>query len=314
MKAVRVTAAKRALIILFSYNRAMQADATLRSIEEHLAGGDVEIAIVWRADVDHRESYALLREKHELHGVTFYEELAGLAPWLPVLPALLHARNLRQWQRHAYLRKLTGFKPLVEGILSRTGCSLVSFQTDDCIYYRDEPLPEAALRRIAAAPADCSYRVYVGANYSQCPEGLGVADDLLAWNYYDQTMYHHWAYPFAVDGTFYNVAFLRRFLSFLYHNPVSLESGGVGSARRKRILSNGLSPRTSSLLDFPINKVDFMVPGNAHGGASLERLRDAFVEGYSLQYDVPVVVTASGRVPERFWLCRGPERLEVRVT
>jgi hypothetical protein len=171
-----------------------------------------------------------------------------------------------------------------------------------------------ARRRIAGAPADCSYRVYVGANQSDCPKELCAEDGLLLWDYYDPGMYRHWAYPFAVDCTFYSVAFLRRFLGqLLYHNPISLEDLGVRAVRRRALLRSGMSPHTSTAVSLPLNKVDFTYSDNTHGDVSLECLRDAYLDGFRLEYDLSAAATTSVYVPDRWWLCRGAERREIRV-
>jgi hypothetical protein len=304
----------RALIIVFSFNRAMQADATLRSIQRYVAGGEVDIAVVWRCDCDHRDSYLLLRERHQSQSVMFHEELLGLRPWLPALAALRHPRNLRKWQQHPYLRKLTGFKPLVERILAGTDCRIASFQTDDCIYYREEALPEFATTRIMQSPSDWSYRAYVGADKLNSPNGLCTDDQVIVWDYYDPGMRSHWAYPFSVDCTFYNVSFLRRFLGGLfYSNPISLEHFGVRAARRREFLRNGMSPHTATAVSLPLNKVDFTYAANTHGDVSLDTLRDAFLDGFQLEYDLSAAATNSVYVPGRFWLCKGEERREILV-
>jgi len=291
----------------------MQCESVLRSILQHVKGVQVYVSVVWHATGKHVDGYTLLRQLYQDKGVRFEERSSKASFAKDVLPRLSSLRNLYHWVKFPQVRKMDNFQPLVERLIVDVDADLVSFNTDDNIYYRDEELPERIFSEIFSDPLGTSYRVYVGGNQNDCPK-LEIRDGMMVWNYYDPKLYRHWAYPFSVDGTFYQrdalVYFLKR---LLYHNPVTLESFGVGLARSRRWFGKGLSPCISSMLAVPINKVDMMVSSNRHGDVSVDRLNDLFLNGYHLEYHLPDPVCVSGFIPDFVWACRGNEKVKIPV-
>lgn len=57
-------------------------------------------------------------------------------------------------------------------------------------------------------------------------------------------------FPFSVDGTFYERNVLLKFIKrIIYHNPVTLESFGIGLAKHLKYFANGLSPIVSEYVN-----------------------------------------------------------------
>lgn len=300
-------------IIVFSFNRAMQCDTVLRSIVQWVRGASLHVSVVWHATGTHLDGYARLASIYRPEGIEFWERRGRASFLTDILPRLRVPRNLYHWIKYPQIRRMDNFQRLVESVIEQVRCDLVSFNTDDNVYYCDAVLPDAAFDRILADPLGVSYRMYVGANQYDCPD-LEYQNGLMTWDYYDPRMHRHWAYPFSVDGTFYERKALLWFVrNLLFHNPVTLESFGVGLVRQMRLFRRGLSPRQSSMVALPLNKVDYFVARNRRGGLSVDYLNDLFLRGYQLEYDLPHCVRVSGLVPSRVWACRGSDRIEIQV-
>ena len=302
-------------IILFSFNRAMQCDSVLRSIRRHVKTDDLTLSVVWRATGAHRDGYALLRRLNEPEGVRFYEQSGCAGFFRHVLPRLWMPRNLYHWLKFPYIRSADNFQPMLERIIADTPADFVSFNTDDNIYYRDELLSPAAFHLIRNDPYGTSYRVQNGSNQTNCEPTVQRNADFLQWDYYDPAMQSNWAYPFSVDGTFYErSALLDVIRRVLYHNPITLESYVVGYVRSKRLFRVGTSPLHSTMVAQPLNKVSFIVPQNTRGNVSVETLNALFLDGYLLEYEFPQTVVSREVMPERFIATRGDDRLVLPVS
>lgn len=302
-------------IIVFSFNRAMQCDTVLRSIVLHLGGADVTVSVIWHATELHNQGYMVLNDIYKEHGIRFYErsQRERGSFFDTIFPRLYNVRNLYHWIKYKQVRSMDNFPVLLEKLIESTPADLVSFNTDDNIYYADEVLTEQVFARILERPKEVSYRTYVGSNQQDCPS-MEIEGDLLAWDYYDPQMYRHWAYPFSVDGTFYERAFLLAFLrSLLYHNPVTLESFGVSHARAKHLFAKGLSPKKSTMVALPLNKVDMFVASNRRGNIDVDYLNSLFVAGYRLEYELPSEISVSGFIPNRVWATKNGDRIELLV-
>jgi len=301
-------------IILFSFNRAMQCESVLRSIRLHVKSKNLTISVVWRATGSHQEGYALLRQLYEPDGVRFYEQAGRVGFLRHVLPCLWRPRNLYHWVKFDFIRQADNFKPLLEQIIRDSAADFVSFNTDDNIYYRDESLPEFAFRQVREDPYSASYRVRQGINLADCSSNVCRELEFLHWDYYDPTVQSSWAYPFSVDGQFYErSALLSVIHRVLYHNPVTLESYSLGYVRHQRLFRCGYSPIYSSMMAVSLNKVSFIVPQNTRGNLSIGKLNELFLAGYVLEYDLPEQFAARELIPKQVTAVRGNERLVIPV-
>lgn len=301
-------------IIVFSFNRAMQCESVLRSIRARVKTPHLTISVVWRATGTHLGGYRLLREMYEPKGVRFFLQSGSIGFFRHVLPRLWMPRNLYHWIKHDYVRKADNFKPLLEQVIAETPADFVSFNTDDNIYYRDEPLPETAFRRVREDPYGASYRVIQGLNLADCPSTVRREPEFLQWDYYDPAVQSSWSYPFCVDGQFFErSALLDVVHCVLYHTPVTLESYSVGYVRQQQLFRSGYSPVHASMMALPLNKVSFIVPHNSRGNVSVAKLNELFLIGYILEYDVPEQLTTRELIPKLVTAVRGGERLVIPV-
>ena len=303
-------------IIVFSFNRAMQCESVLRSIRERVKTPHLTLSVVWRATGPHLDGYRQLRGMYEPRGVRFFEQSGSIGFFRHVLPRLWMPRNLYHWLKFDYVRQADNFKPLLEQAIAETPADFVSFNTDDNLYYRDETLPEAAFRRVRENPYGTSYRVLQGSNHADCPAAVRREPEFLQWDYYDPALTPQltWAYPFSVDGQFYEKSALLDVIHrVLYHNPVTLESYSVGHVKHQRLFRTGYCPVHASMVAVPLNKVSFIAPQNTRGNLSVERLNELFLGGYTLEYEVPEEVTTREVIPKQVTAVRGGERLVIPV-
>ncbi len=303
------------LIVVFSFNRAMQLDAMLQSVKKHfsLECGRHSINVIFHTTGHHAESYSRLRQKWtEEQGVTFFERERGKGFFSDVLPHLFHGRNAFWYAKYPFLRKgRDDFKALLEHRIESSNASHVMFMTDDSAFYRHTIIPSSVLESISARPFESSYRLYVGANLRDAPPELIESSGILHWDYYDSRLKHHWVYPFAVDGTVYaRSAFLRTAKHVLYANPNSLEGFMCFVAIRRRLFNHGMSPVDATLVGVSINRVQ-KVAANDSGSADVELLNDLYLKGYELDYAIPENLDWPHFIPGNVFAVRGNERIEV---
>lgn len=303
------------LIIVFSYNRAMQLDAMLRSVMKHfsLESGRHRIIVIYHTTGHHAESYSRLRQVWtEKQGVTFSERGNGKGFFSDVLPLLFYGRNAFWYAKYPFLRKgRDNFKALLEREIEASEASHVMFMTDDSAFYRPTVIPSSVLEEIDKHPFKTSYRLYVGANLRDAPPELTESLGILHWDYYDSRLKHHWVYPFAVDGTiFARAAFLKTAKHVLYANPNSLEGFMCFVAIRHRLFNHGMSPVDATLVGVSINRVQ-KVAANNSGSADVELLNNLFLKGFTLDYSIPGHLDWPHFIPAYVYAVRGDERVEV---
>ena len=233
-------------IVLFSYNRAMQLDATLNSIYKYVQGVEISTSVLYHYSPLHRDSYDMLVEEwSEREGVAFALRLEGRSFLKEVFPLFFkYYRNALRYLRYKAARDHTyRFKYQFETLVKSSDARLTMMNTDDTLFYRTTYIPQDILSVIVDNPKQASYRMYVGANQDDCPLNLMHINGVLKWNYNDAKMYRHWTYPFAVDATVYATKGLHNILkSVLYYSPSSLEGNVCDYVKRRKLLSVGYSP------------------------------------------------------------------------
>jgi len=60
------------LVVIFSYNRALQLDYTLKCLFARLKTPRLEVAVIYHTYREHVRAYEILREEHEQNGVKFF--------------------------------------------------------------------------------------------------------------------------------------------------------------------------------------------------------------------------------------------------
>lgn len=299
------------LVVVFSYNRALQLEYTLRKLRENLLCLGMQIEVVYHTKGEpHKLAYEQLRR--EFPDIAFHERGPARSFWVDIFPRLFNIRNLYRYLKYSYLRRnRDNFKELIDGVIRRSPMPFVMFLTDDEVCYAPQVIDQDVFALIRADPRQVSFRCYVGLNNFDVPKNMRREGNYLAWNYYDPTMYRHWAYPFAVDGTVYDKAALLEVLRpMIYHMPTTLEAFGVSDVTAKRLFSRGYSPLRSSMLALQLNRVASSGTG-ASAHFDVDELNAAYLEGWRLAPELPDI-NDNGIRPGSVLLRRGDETREVR--
>jgi hypothetical protein len=292
------------LIIIFSFNRALQLDCLMKTTIERLKFSNYSIKVIFHTTGNHKLGYNKLIEKYKDSGLLeFFEREPANNFWSDKLPLLIKNRNLWRYIKHPFLRNpLDNFKRLLEFQIKESGCEFTMFLTDDGYFFKDVEISEKIYCRIRENPMQVSFRMYVGKNLKDCPPNLENIEGTLKWDYYDSKMYSHWKYPFAVDATIYQSESLLKIIKpVFYHMPTTLESFVVTHCRTKKILSIGYSPLESNYVGIFINRVS-TVSNNFAGNVDTEMLNKKFIEGYILDYEFSTPPNVQALIPDKIIL------------
>jgi|WetSurSiteA1Bulk_404760.scaffolds.fasta_scaffold01196_2 hypothetical protein len=294
----------RLLVIIFSFNRALQLDCLLRTTLKYLDMVDFSIKIIFDTTGNHSQGYLKLKKKYkEIQQIEFIEIELVNNFWSDKFPLLFKNRNLWRYIKHPYLRtSLDNFKKLLELQIINSECEFTMFLTDDGYFFQNVVIPTNIFEKIRHNPMQISYRMYVGRNLENCPPNLEKTDNLLKWNYYDPKLYSHWAYPFSVDATVYHSSTLLKIIKpVFYHMPTTLESFVVTHCRSRKLLSIGYSPLESNYVGLNINRVS-VLSNNYAGNINPQMLNARFIEGYVLDYEFPTPPRVQTIIPNKILL------------
>ena len=296
-------------IVIFSYNRAMQLDYLIRSIDAFVKLPSYDVTVIYHCEPDHRESYAILIQKYTGR-VKFICRAPCNSFISDILPTFFRFYGNAYWYwKYEYLRKnLDNFKVLFEMFLRQSSAAFVLLFTDDAILYNTFSLSSEIMSKLRENPAQYSYTAMVGRNITGVPDNILVENDHCSWNYYDKQSGTHWNWVFGVDGRVYERANLYQMVrKYLYESAITLEAFGVKYVRRHRLFSLGMSPLTSQVISVAINRVS-TITNNYSGNIEVNFLKTKFIDGYALEYTLPAIVTQAAHfVPDQVRLKRGTE-------
>ena len=306
---------QKVIAIIFSYNRAAQLDALLRSIKAFFRFPEYEIAIVYLVTPEHALSYRILMEKYAAWDRIRFHEVRDqglVSKFFYPIPFLLLPWNAYWWIKHTVARDVRhDLKAVTEGILKRSQAQFAMFVTDDTVFYRPVSMPASAAALIQKHPFTYSFRCYIGRNIQGCPDVDASDDDVLAWDYYAKQVEGHWAYPFSVDSTIYaRKALLLLSRSMFYNLPSTLEAFGVSLCRHLKLFRKGLSSILSTHLNLILNCVQ-QVTKNDSMDIDVEELCRAFEASYELHYILPETVSRTPCRDIKAILRRGTEEMVV---
>lgn len=192
--------AKKADLVIFSYNRPMQLYCLLESVEKYVSGL-ADIQVIYRADDEYELGYAQVKK------------------------AFGHAHYHRQGANPR-----ADFKPLTEQAAFAGGSEYIIFAVDDNIVKDYVDLTQC----IAMVEKTSAYGFYLrlGKNLTECymlscaqpvPALAVVGDDIYCWTIKDSL--YDWCYPNTVDMTLYRKADIAPTITSLqYHSPNTLEA------------------------------------------------------------------------------------------
>jgi len=299
-------------IIIFSYNRAMQLDALIRSINSNISGIPFEIVVIFHCSNEHIKSYDRLMLKHYA-SVSFLkrEKDYSLKESIPFF--FKYYKNIFRFFKYPFLRKnVDNFKKMFENNLKHFTSKYVMFFTDDAYVYSEMKLVTEIFDFIDKDPSQNSFKALIGDNilgFSPCISFK--RGNFYEWNYYNSNAKTHWSYPFAVDGTIYNRnALLNIFKNVLYHSPISLEAFVVEYVKHKRFFKNGLSPIKSSVVSTVLNRVS-EITNNFALNIEPDYLCEKYMEGYELVFEFHSEINQTSIIPDTIFLKKELEMINL---
>jgi hypothetical protein len=296
------------LIVVFSYNRAMQLDFLLKSIFSKFKSPEFKIAVIYHTSGDHYKGYAKLKIKYQLfENITFLERKKHLMGVKSYLPSLYKIKNFKRFisQSRVFNKRSDNFKYLLERLLKYTDCEFTMFNTDDGFFFGNVIIPQKILDVIKSDPQNMSYRLYVGENLDDFPKYVKKDNnDFYTWNYYENQKITHWTYPFAVDATVYHTrSILEIIKKVAYHDPITMEAFGVEYITNKKLFKVGIGPITSKLIGTKLNRVSTSTL-NPTINISPDFLNAKYIEGYELELELPQKIFKANIVPEKVFLVK----------
>jgi hypothetical protein len=260
--------------VLFSFNRAMLLDMTLRSLERRMLHRDVDYTVIYHCSGEHRSSYEFLMSEWRPKGIRFVLRDERPRGFWELRRMLSRPTNLYRYLRRPKMRRMVdNFKQLVEQAISDSGAPYTFFSTDDQYLFADTLIPECVLQAIRDDPRNCSFRMGLCDHFSgrdRLPPGMdvkrsnysesGVHGTILSWDAGAPEANKTWEYSFNVDYQVYDSAMLLEFLKpILYHMPTTLEAFGVKESRSRNYFRKLMGTAERTMLGVQANNVQTMV-------------------------------------------------------
>lgn len=226
--------AKKADMVIYSYNRPLQLYALLESVERYVTGIE-KIQVIYRAsDERYQASYKVVQEK------------------------FLFAHFIKQGSNPK-----ADFKPLTLRAVFDSPSEYIVFAVDDDVVTDaiDLESGSAALEKTNAH----GFHYKLGLHLTHCYSHYGAPQKLPAYKKIDETLNLYtwcfeageldWRYPFSLDMVLYRKSDLAMYLTQLeYFGPNSLE-GSLACQWRAVLHRYGLFYAHSQLLNIPLNLV-----------------------------------------------------------
>jgi len=292
------------LAVIFSRDRAMQLDATLRSLFLHCRdANDARISVIYKTTTHaHRRRYDQLKKSY--CSVNFIEQTNFRRDLLELL-----VEHCTQHPVSAFRRWSMELGPVMGRLCSlRTGLGrecFVLFLVDDNLFVRDFHLREVQ-EMLEANPRALGFSLRLGTNTRYCypldrtqvvPPLTYVGGGVMIYNWADAgDSAYDFGYPLEVSSSTYRVSEVFPFLSGLaFENPNTLEGGMAANVERFRSSKPDLLCYERSVtFCTPLNRVQTVWDNRIANAPeySTERLAEIFDEGHRID-----VEAYSGFVP-----------------
>ena len=298
-------------IIIFSFNRAMQLDALLSSINFYWATLNYNVTIIYNTtDNNYDKGYNILQQRYK--NFAFIKETNVITGY--PFQCYFSVFNLKKIIKYKHCRlKKSNFRKLLNSLISKTNAKFITFLTDDSIFIRDVKINQEILSWIANNPYANSFSLRLGNNIDKPSKILTIENNIINWKYSDFKKYKNWGYPFSVDGHIYEKKALMRILSkVIFNNPSTLEAHIYDYSLKHHLFNNGKSNIAPYILSYPLNMVQ-EVADNESLGVSTELLNNYFLKGYSLIYPIPNNINSFQQYPQQITLKRENNEIQLNL-
>lgn len=278
-------------VIIFTFNRAMQLDACLKSIFKNFSHKSNKIHVIYQWSKKHQKSYKILIRKWKKKNVVFYRRNEEIRFLKNKLKYFFRPLNFLWFLRWPIMFKDKGnFKILLEKIILKSSNKYITFVPDDQIFYRKTVIPKKVFD-ILNIKKNYFYRMFTGTHFKdehrfnkkiKFKQYSDNGIKFIEWSLKDRLADHSWKYNFTIEGTIYKKSVLIKFLRpFYYHNPITLEAIGLWESRFRNFFSFGLSAKNRTTAGFQINNVQKLVD-TPHSTFDVDLLQKAYLDKYRL--------------------------------
>lgn len=282
--------------VVFSRDRAMQLDGTLRSFLLHCMDAyKVEITVIYKASsIPHKIQYERLQNYYSKFNVDFMEEDSFRNDLIQLLNGFVHICQTF-WLCINMLRTVPLMGVLDEVIHKYNHKKYVLLLVDDNLFVRDFSL-DTAINAISKHSDAIGFSLRLGKNIKLCytsnshqsiPPFEELTSDIIKFNW--TSAIGDFAYPLEVSSSIYRIHDILPFLNYWrFNNPNTLETVLAGKTRfftrRQPFL---LCYSKSVTFCNPINKVQNGVSNRAGSRTdySAENLMRMFDQGYRIDVE-----------------------------
>lgn len=280
-------------IIVFSFNRAIQLDTLLTSLNNHWKTPDYQVDVIYNSSNDFfQEGYRVLINKLKNNTrVYFHKESNGCKPYR-VFEIVREIRNVKRYLQNPRIRHpKTNFRTLLIDVMKKNSAKEVMFMTDDAMFINDVEITNSMIEWLESSPRNRQLSLRLGVGMNEQPECVKVGTDgLIRWHMSDVEHLSNWGYRFSVDAHIYDKhLILDYYKKYIFINPNTLEGYIEDRLFNKGLVDQACSLDKPMLLSFPINMVQ-KEADNESLGVDCEKLNQMYLDGYTLRYPVPEVI------------------------
>ena len=288
-------------IIVFSFNRALQLDALLASVQQHWRKTAHRLAVLYNTSNDEFQTgYKILEKKYPQY--QFIKETNGKRRY--PCKDYLSFFNLKKLVRYKHCRyEKSNFRDLLTKIVTESAYRQIMFLTDDSIFIREVEINDDILEWINQDPNQNSFSLRLGQSINTPQKQLpSPIRNIISWDYSDYDKSNNWGYRFSVDGHIYSRQLILKLINnIIFNNPSTLEAHLHNYTYIHNLLNKGKTGTEPYLLSYPINMVQTIV-NNKSLGVSETLLNEYFLHGKHLIYPIPEHPTKFQQYPEHIVL------------
>ena len=251
---------KNTSIIVFTYKRAFQLDAFIKSAVENFPYLNFPINIIYQHDEIHKESYEKLFLKWAKY-INVHQR--GNKTNLLNSHELLRPLNILWYLRFSWLRKYyDDFKDILLKIIIELKTPFLILSTDDQVFYKNVFIHEKIFETISSSPK--KYTMRLTSNFKFKDENIKKNINkyqidnykYLYWKASKQPKNTFWKYRFNVDGTIFETKYLHKFLNkFIFNMPTTLESIGLWESRFRDYYNECLGSHDRSFVGLQLSNI-----------------------------------------------------------
>ena len=293
-------------IIIFSFNRALQLEALLSSIQCHWQKTNYTLSVLYNTSGDDfQKGYDILQKEYPAY--EFIKETRKTSGYH--VSDYMTPYNLKKLLKYHHIRKQkSNFRDLLNNMLATSSCEYTLYLTDDSAFIRDVELSKNDLAFIEQNPDINQISLRLGKNITERPASIPVNNGKLEWDFHNHRAARSWGYNFSVDAHIYSTKLCLKMQSkIIYANPTTLEANIVHYVMPRNLMDHGLTYEYPFILSFPINMVQ-EIADNESMGISIEDLNNYYLEGKRLEYIVPDEILEFQQYPETVYLCKNGQK------